>query len=137
MTSSVGVPPLSITHTDSLENINVYNIICDSLGIKPLPNNGTLRLPFEPKGLHSDEDAPVADTPADPVETGIPNPTTTAGPEPTSPASEAPPAQPNQPETNPESDDEKGTTWWGALWGKFQQFKNWAGGVFDSVKDNF
>lgn len=119
-----------------LENINVYNIICDSLGIKPHPNNGTLRLPLEPQGLHSDEDAPVADTPDDPVGGETPNPSTTAaGPEPTSPAAEA--APPTQPETNPESDDEKGTSWWGALWGKFEQFKNWAGGVFGSVRDSF
>ena len=29
--------------------------MCDSLGIEPKPNNGTLRLPLQPIGLHSDE----------------------------------------------------------------------------------
>lgn len=29
--------------------------MCDSLGIEPKPNNGTLRLPLKPIGLHSDE----------------------------------------------------------------------------------
>ncbi len=33
----------------------MYNIICDSLGIEPRPNNGTLRLPLKPIGFHSDE----------------------------------------------------------------------------------
>lgn len=37
-----------------LENIEVYNIVCDSLGIEPKPNNGTLRLPLKPIGVHSD-----------------------------------------------------------------------------------
>lgn len=35
-----------------VENTEVYNIICDSLGIEPKPNNGTLRLPLRPIGLH-------------------------------------------------------------------------------------
>ena len=37
------------------QNIEIYNIICDSLGIEPKANNGTLRLPFKPTGLHSDQ----------------------------------------------------------------------------------
>ena len=44
----------------------MYNIICDSLGIEPHPNNGTLRLPLQPVGLHSDDDEPL-ETPPDPV----------------------------------------------------------------------
>jgi hypothetical protein len=35
------------------ENIEVYNIVCDSLGIAPAPNNGTVRLPLTPVGTHS------------------------------------------------------------------------------------
>jgi hypothetical protein len=35
-----------------LENIEVYNIVCDSLGLTPKPNNGTLRLPLNTIGLH-------------------------------------------------------------------------------------
>ncbi|KAG8530669.1 uncharacterized protein KY384_004024 [Bacidia gigantensis] len=37
------------------QNTEVYNILCDSLGIEPKANNGTLRLPLKPSGLHSDE----------------------------------------------------------------------------------
>jgi len=49
-----------------VENIEVYNIVCDSLGIAPKPNNGTLRLPLKPVGLHSDGPASNVETPADP-----------------------------------------------------------------------
>lgn len=35
-----------------IENTEVYNIICDSLGIEPKANNGTLRLPLKPIGFH-------------------------------------------------------------------------------------
>ena len=34
------------------QNIEVYNIVCDSLGLEPRPNNGTLRLPFTTNGKH-------------------------------------------------------------------------------------
>nr|POF12979.1 putative pyrophosphatase/phosphodiesterase [Quercus suber] len=34
------------------QNTEVYNIICDSLGITPVQNNGTLRLPLVTQGLH-------------------------------------------------------------------------------------
>lgn len=55
--------------TDFAENIELYNIICDSVGLSPAPNNGTLRLPLKPVGLHNDgEDAPN-ETPTDPVDT--------------------------------------------------------------------
>jgi hypothetical protein len=36
-----------------IENIEVYNILCDSVGMKPMPNNGTLRLPLKTIGLHA------------------------------------------------------------------------------------
>jgi hypothetical protein len=49
-----------------VENIEVYNIICDSLFITPQPNNGTLRLPLKPVGLHSDPDSLPLETPPDP-----------------------------------------------------------------------
>ncbi|KAG7116136.1 putative pyrophosphatase/phosphodiesterase like protein [Verticillium longisporum] len=41
------------------QNIEVYNILCDSVGLVPKPNNGTLRLPLKPFGLHKPEDAPT------------------------------------------------------------------------------
>ncbi|GME54605.1 Type I phosphodiesterase/nucleotide pyrophosphatase/phosphate transferase [Neofusicoccum parvum] len=49
---------------EPFQNIQLYNIICDSIGIDPAPNNGTLRLPLKPVGLHSDVEP--EDSPADP-----------------------------------------------------------------------
>ncbi|KAF3046673.1 hypothetical protein E8E12_011517 [Didymella heteroderae] len=49
------------------QNIELYNIICDSVGLTPAPNNGTLRLPLEPVGLHNDDEDTVNETPSDPV----------------------------------------------------------------------
>ena len=51
-------------HTNpNAENIEVYNILCDSVGMELMPNNGTLRLPLRPIGVHPDvgteQDAPV------------------------------------------------------------------------------
>ncbi|EME49867.1 hypothetical protein DOTSEDRAFT_144256 [Dothistroma septosporum NZE10] len=40
------------SEVEPFQNIEVYNIVCDSLGIKPQPNNGTIRLPFKTVGLH-------------------------------------------------------------------------------------
>lgn len=56
------------------ENIEVYNIICDSLGLIPKPNNGTLRLPLQPIGFHSPETTGAE--PLDPID-----PTATMGSE--------------------------------------------------------
>ncbi|KAJ8121522.1 hypothetical protein O1611_g10082 [Lasiodiplodia mahajangana] len=50
---------------ETFQNINVYNILCDSIGMDPMPNNGTLRLPLKVVGLHSDES--VLEQPEDPV----------------------------------------------------------------------
>ena len=53
--------------TSSIENIELYNIICDSIGLTPAPNNGTLRLPLKPVGLHNDDQDTPNETPSDPV----------------------------------------------------------------------
>lgn len=39
---------------EPFQNIEVYNVICDSLKIEPHGNNGTLRLPLKPVGVHGD-----------------------------------------------------------------------------------
>ncbi|KAI0904488.1 alkaline-phosphatase-like protein [Ustulina deusta] len=52
---------------ETFQNINVYNILCDSIGMNPVPNNGTLRLPLRVVGLHNDE--MVLEQPEDPVPT--------------------------------------------------------------------
>jgi hypothetical protein len=67
----------------------VYNIVCDSLHIEPAPNNGTLRLPLKPIGLHSDAGAPVLDTPPDLPEHGAGHPPATVLPAAASPTTSA------------------------------------------------
>lgn len=51
---------------EPFQNIEVYNMLCDSVGIRPAPNNGTLRLPLTPVGLHGDTEV---ESPQDPVTT--------------------------------------------------------------------
>lgn len=36
----------------------MYNLVCDSLNLPPKPNNGTLRLPLHPVGIHTPENTP-------------------------------------------------------------------------------
>ncbi|KAK2735258.1 hypothetical protein FQN57_001202 [Myotisia sp. PD_48] len=54
------------SRVEPFQNIEVYNILCDSLRIQPVPNNGTLRLPLKPVGLHSDDGAPPVENVQDP-----------------------------------------------------------------------
>lgn len=78
------------SRVEPFQNIEVYNIICDSLDLTPKPNNGTLRLPLKTIGLHSPETSP--EEPSDP-----PPPNTVSAPRPppssipTPPAPSAPP----------------------------------------------
>ncbi|ORY60504.1 type I phosphodiesterase/nucleotide pyrophosphatase [Pseudomassariella vexata] len=43
------------SRVEPFQNIEVYNMLCDSVGMEPKPNNGTLRLPLKPIGLHDSE----------------------------------------------------------------------------------
>jgi hypothetical protein len=79
--------------TQHTENIEVYNMLCDSVGISPAANNGTLRLPLKPIGLHSDPATSVLDTPADPPVESHQPPASTSAAAPTTP-SEQPTNQP-------------------------------------------
>lgn len=60
------------SRVEVFQNTEVYNVVCDSVGIEPRPNNGTLRLPFSPVGLHLDDGAPMLETPSDPEDPAIP-----------------------------------------------------------------
>ncbi|OJJ46181.1 hypothetical protein ASPZODRAFT_133185 [Penicilliopsis zonata CBS 506.65] len=110
---------------EPFQNIHVYNILCDSLGINPSPNNGTLRLPLKVVGLHSDEGAPAPDTPDSPTD----NDTDTNPVQATEPDS-------TEPDANPTSEDEPNRTWWGTLWDEVGDIKNWAKELFKAEKDN-
>ncbi|KAF4124466.1 putative pyrophosphatase or phosphodiesterase, AlkP superfamily [Geosmithia morbida] len=77
------------------QNIEVYNLLCDSVGIEPKPNNGTLRLPLKPIGTHKPEDHPAV--PEDPA-TERPTVTTASEPiRPTAPAASNVPPQVDEP----------------------------------------
>lgn len=139
------------TEADNIENVNVYNILCDSLGVEPLPNNGTLRLPLQPVGLHSEEDVPVLEHPQDPpssiAETssaGRPSTssTSTTAPKPTSEGTEGTKDTPDYPpeevpqgeaDTKPGDQSMEGNVW-DSIWGTMNGIKDWAvdliGGLF-------
>ncbi|KAH8732925.1 alkaline-phosphatase-like protein [Phaeosphaeriaceae sp. PMI808] len=59
---------------DPFQNIELYNIICDSISIKPAPNNGTLRLPLTATGHHNDPSTPPDEVVADPPTHTLPIP---------------------------------------------------------------
>lgn len=68
------------SRVEPFQNIEVYNILCDTVGLDPSPNNGTLRLPFKPVGLH--EDMPAVEVPSDPVTSYTITPSTSPTPTP-------------------------------------------------------
>lgn len=68
---------------ENFQNTEVYNIVCDSMGIEPKPNNGTFRLPLKPIGLHSEEHTSTEDDLPDlPAETSHINDSPTEANEP-------------------------------------------------------
>jgi hypothetical protein len=126
----------------------VYNLVCDSIGIKPLPNNGTLHLPFTTIGLHSDDDAPTLDTPADPPQTATTNPSpspSTTNTSPTTapatyPSQEAPadsPANPDEDGDN-DADDEISSlqSFYDGVKDTLSSIKDWFGQLFSAKEDN-
>ncbi|EED13289.1 Type I phosphodiesterase / nucleotide pyrophosphatase family protein [Talaromyces stipitatus ATCC 10500] len=135
------------------ENVNVYNLICDSIGIEPVANNGTLHLPFTPVGLHSDDDAPTLDTPADPPQvvttsrSTSPSTSTTstslATPAVSTPSQEPtslPPADVNDEADNSadNADDTKSSleTFYDGVKDTLNSIKDWFGQLFSAEKDN-
>lgn len=136
------------------ENVNVYNILCDSLGVEPRPNNGTLRFPLQPVGLHSDEDVPVVEYPQDPVSTASPasttsalshSPTSSATPSTSPSATPAPvdtvkdapdtPQAPPQDSDNPDNEDneEESGSLWDLFWGTVTDIKDAAAGLIGGI----
>ncbi|KAM3508181.1 hypothetical protein MY11210_006843 [Beauveria gryllotalpidicola] len=99
------------------QNIELYNLLCDSVGITPQPNNGTLRLPLKPIGTHTEEVAEEQDPvlTKDATESALPftstqssstsGSTTEAQPSPTLVTGTEAPAAPE--ETEPSKTDSK------------------------------
>ena len=139
------------------ENIEVYNIVCDSLGVTPLPNNGTLRLPLQPVGLHSDEAAALANVEGPPVDSDDGNEPTASSPSaatvsldppdveitdaplPTTPATEENDAGSGSEDSasgDSEGDDGPEASWWQATLDKWNDFKDWAAQLFAAEEGN-
>ncbi|CAD0081623.1 unnamed protein product [Aureobasidium vineae] len=147
---------------DVFQNIEVYNLVCDSVGILPKENNGTLRLPLKPIGLH--ESMPPADIPEDMPEDSVSSggsdelsATATASTEASSKVAETissltqasrptivttDAAAPSRPvihdDVSQEDEDKNGkdtNLWWDWVKGKLDGAKDWATGVYDTVSD--
>ncbi|PQE30137.1 type I phosphodiesterase nucleotide pyrophosphatase protein [Rutstroemia sp. NJR-2017a WRK4] len=146
------------SRVEPFQNIEVYNIICDSLALTPKPNNGTLRLPLKSVGVHSDETSPPE--PADPEPTpslsdAAPDAILSISPIEASSAADpnvVPPHMvgvdtPDNPvgdDTNvdrPVVEDESGMTeeeknWWEWFKGELDDLKGWIGGFVQSGGKN-
>ena len=126
------------------QNIEVYNIVCDSLGITPHPNNGTLRLPLKTQGLHSDSDAPELPTPHDPdaepdVET---RPSDIEHEDLAAPPGFDPDKSYSADEADTDAKEDGDTpqksaaSWWDFVHNQIEKAKEWAKEIVDSLKAN-
>ena len=96
------------------QNTEVYNIVCDSIGIKPHPSNGTLHLPLKTEGLHSD--GPKMETPDD--------------------VDKDEEAVPEDAKDEDGGAADKRISWWSFLHDQLQKAKDWAKQFADSIKGN-
>ena len=125
----------------AFQNTEVYNIVCDSLGIKPHPNNGTLRLPLQTVGLHSDTDAPNLDTPPDPVSADEGE-----GPDRLAGLDDPGDSQPNSTTHNADKGDnedephgsegETTSGWWDYVHEELEKLKDWSHDLLESLKND-
>ncbi|KAI1488935.1 ectonucleotide pyrophosphatase/phosphodiesterase family member 1 [Biscogniauxia mediterranea] len=136
---------------ETFQNINVYNILCDSVGIEPMPNNGTLRLPLQVVGLHDPET--VFEEPEDPVPVSSVTATSddqTAGMISILPVATSSPSQESSPSEEPspivevdpvdekpddsDSDDESNSgSWWDNIQNTIDWVKNKLDGFIDKL----
>ena len=144
----------------AFQNTEVYNIVCESIGIKPARNNGTLHLPLRPEGLHSDADAPTLDTPHDADEhaetTDPPEPddasaaedNETADPaeqdgnskagisETTDPPKQDEGSEVEDSDAEPAADQDGKKSWWQFLHEQLEKAKEWAKQLSEAIKGN-
>ncbi|KAI4727759.1 Phosphodiest-domain-containing protein [Aureobasidium sp. EXF-10728] len=147
---------------DVFQNIEVYNLVCDSIGVAPKPNNGTLRLPLKPIGLHGSmppEDIPedMPDDSFSSVGSDESTATATASTGATSKVAETISSltQASRPtivttdaavssrpvihdDVSQEDEDKNGkdtNLWWDWVKGKLDGAKDWATGIYDTVSD--
>ncbi|GAB7352746.1 hypothetical protein MBLNU459_g3098t1 [Dothideomycetes sp. NU459] len=134
------------------QNIEVYNLVCDSVGITPKPNNGTLRLPLKPVGVH--DEAPPAHLPDDfpdaaPLEAWptaastlaveelaeeSPSPATSTQVE--SAVATRPTVHDGLTQDEEDKDAKNYNHWWQWVHGKFDGLKDWATDLFDKANSS-
>lgn len=132
------------------QNTEVYNIICDSLGLEPKQNNGTIRLPFKTIGLHDDQQPEIPDDPPDvdfgalllppdlPGSDSLPPPSVqTSNPN----TSEGDSFNPTPSDDRPvvydgKSQEEQDQSWVHWINSKLDNVKVWAAGLFGGTKDD-
>ena len=134
-------PHMPNSRVPVFQNIEVYNIVCDSLGIEPRPNNGTLRLPLKPEGLHGDEDASPLGTPSDPVSEEYDahseiRPGHMEKPDSSTTIDSEQSAAPTEPSGVPVDSQKSGTksSWWDYMHEQLQKAKEWAKEVINALK---
>lgn len=130
---------------DPFYNTNVYNILCDTLGIEPRPNNGTIRLPFKTTGLHDpeayeqppDDPPPIAHVDIGGIVPAVLPPDVDAGdaspPENVKAVGPAVVLGKEGSEETGESGDDS-TSWRQWVDGKIDQVKTWVTGLFGEHK---
>ena len=135
--------------TNFAENIELYNIVCDTLGVVPAPNNGTLRLPLKPVGHHADINAPQPETPYDPPPNDVGEPLSStalvasetlvfSSTEISASSTPAPQTAPEkeQPDTGDEPPKGKLHKWWEWIASTFEDAKEKLKGMFGKGKDS-
>ena len=121
------------------QNIEVYNIMCDSLGIAPHPNNGTLRLPLQTDGLHSEDDKPGSETLIDPVDEEKHDDKEITQEEDSDSPNEPlpdPEEQDSEPAPEEDKDDKSKGSWWDFVHEQLENAKEWAKEFVESIKGN-
>ncbi|KEF58366.1 ectonucleotide pyrophosphatase/phosphodiesterase family member 1/3 [Exophiala aquamarina CBS 119918] len=132
-------PHKANSRVEVFQNIEVYNIVCDALGMAPHPNNGTLRLPLKTVGLHSDFDAAGPETPSDPVDHDT-EPNQVDDQDSGDKTSESTTQTDDTQEDV--SDDQQGdsvegkSSWWKFIHDGLEKAKEWAKQFVDSIKGN-
>jgi predicted AlkP superfamily pyrophosphatase or phosphodiesterase len=113
----------------TFQNTEVYNIVCESIGITPVSNNGTLHLPLTVQGLHSDDGAPALETPPEAEEEE-------AAERPTENASDEQMADTSDPEDEGSPAAEGKKSWWKFLHDGLEKAKEWAKQFAEALKGN-
>ena len=118
------------------QNTEVYNIVCDSIGVKAHDSNGTLHLPFRIEGMHGTGTDVPHDAGKDEDVTPVDGEGADVGAEGDG-AKEGADAGVGEGEKQDEDSEKEGKAdWWKFLHDQLQKAKDWAKQFADSIKGN-